>query len=906
MSSAITPSAAHDGNISQRTDQLLHESRSGLYCRTDRLFAGLMVLQWIAGIIAAVWISPQTWAGAYSETHIHVWSAILLGGLITLFPVCLALTRPGTTLTRHVIAISQMLTSALLIHLSGGRIETHFHIFGSLAFLACYRNWRVLITATIVVATDHFGRGLFYPQSVFGVLTASPWRVFEHAAWFVFEDIFLVITIRQSVGEMKAIARQRADLERTNQIVEAEVKSRTNDLLEQTKKLQVAKEKGEQLAAFGDILNRSLNEIFIFDVESLCFVHVNHGARENIGYTMEELRVMTPVDIKPSQTAATFAKLVAPLLDGTQNNIEFTTAHRRKDGSEYLVQVHLETSILGERSVFVAIILDITEQNKTAEELERSDILFRALYDSTDDAVMLLDEKGFIDCNDATLRVFGCKSKEEFCTLHPSDLSPSEQPCGAESLTLANQQIAKAHQDGVHRFDWMHKRLDANKEFPAEILLNAMELNGHKVLQAVVRDITERKQTENELAKAREDSEASNQAKSEFLANMSHEIRTPMTAILGFNDILLDNATEPEDVDAARTVKENGEYLLNLINDILDLSKIESGKLDVEQIASSPHQIIADVVSLMRVRAKAKGLPLDVRYDGPVPEAICSDPTRLRQILINVVGNAIKFTETGSVLIVSRLLNEAGEQPKLQFDVIDTGVGIPADKIEQIFKPFTQADGSTTRNFGGTGLGLSISKRLVELLGGQISVSSTVGNGSTFSFTVSTGQLDDVRLIQDTAEAGVETVGSKTADDTDAPLRNYRILLAEDGPDNQRLICFILKKAGAEVTLADNGQIGFDLATAAKSEGRPFDVILMDMQMPVLDGYEATRRLREDGYTLPIIALTAHAMSSDRQKCLDAGCDDYTTKPIDRKKLIELVASYAKRTEEVTAVSAKN
>jgi signal transduction histidine kinase/CheY-like chemotaxis protein len=400
--------------------------------------------------------------------------------------------------------------------------------------------------------------------------------------------------------------------------------------------------------------------------------------------------------------------------------------------------------------------------------------------------------------------------------------------------------------------------------------------NPSKVVKYSI-DVTKRvlidlalKQAQTELTQSKEAAELANIAKSEFLANMSHEIRTPMTAILGFTDILLGNVAKSENIDSARTVKENGEYLLNLINDILDLSKIESGKIEVEQIASYPHQIIADVVSLMRVRAKAKGLPLDVQYDGPVPETICSDPTRLRQILINVVGNAIKFTETGSVHIVSRLLNEAGEQPRLQFDVIDTGIGIPAGKIEKIFKPFTQADGSTTLNFGGTGLGLSISKRLVELLGGEFSVSSTVSKGSKFSITVATGPLDDVRLIQDLSEAGVESTDENVADTANLCLSNRRILLAEDGPDNQRLIGFILKKAGAEVTLADNGQLGLELATIAVSEGQPFDVILMDMQMPVLDGYSAVSQLRKEGYTLPIIALTAHAMSSDRQKCLDA------------------------------------
>jgi len=578
----------------------------------------------------------------------------------------------------------------------------------------------------------------------------------------------------QQNEETKRLGKAQADAIVHSAAIIGELEE-TKERLEASRlEAEAATQEAKTLSAFGHILDQSLNEIFIFDAETLGFVHVNHGARENIGYTMEELRGLTALDIKPEHTPASFAELIAPLLEGTQDNIEYTTVHRRKDGSDYPVAVYLEISVFGERPVFVAIILDITERQKMEEELRDS----------------------------------------------------------------------------------------------------------------------------------RERALAADRSKSEFLANMSHEIRTPMTAILGFTDILLGNVVKPENIDCARTVKENGEYLLDLINDILDLSKIESGKLDVEQIASSPHQIIADVVSLMRVPAKAKGLSIDEQFDGPVPETICSDPTRLRQILINVVGNAIKFTETGSIRIVSRLLNETSEEPKLKFDVTDTGIGIPADKIEKIFEPFSQADGSTTRQFGGTGLGLSISKRLVELLGGEFTVSSTVGEGSTFSITVSTGPLDDVRLIRNASEACAEITDEKVADNTDCFLHNRRILLAEDGPDNQRLIGFILKKAGAEVTPADNGQIGLELATAAKSEGRPFDVILMDMQMPILDGYSAARQLREDGYTLPIIALTAHAMSSDRQKCLDAGCDDYATKPVDRKKLIELVASYAKKAEVVEAESA--
>ncbi len=424
------------------------------------------------------------------------------------------------------------------------------------------------------------------------------------------------------------------------------------------------------------------------------------------------------------------------------------------------------------------------------------------------------------------------------------------------------------------------------------------------LLEQKSRDLYESKQ---QLEDALANAELATRAKSEFLANMSHEIRTPMTAILGFTDILLGSLVEPEDIAAALTVKENGEYLINLINDILDLSKIEAGKIEVEQIECSPHEIAADVSSLMRVRASAKGLQLKVHFDDALPETIQSDPTRLRQILINLVGNAIKFTETGSVLIVAHLLNAPGAEPKLQFDVIDTGIGIAEEKIEKLFQPFTQADNSTTRRFGGTGLGLTISKRMAELLGGKVSISSTVGEGSTFSVTVATGPLEDVRQIRDAVPPACNKVVTKHSLDheTETPLRDRRVLLAEDGPDNQRLIGFILKQEGAEVTLADNGQIAFDLAAAARAEEHPFDVILMDMQMPVLDGYAATRRLRNEGHSGPILALTAHAMAGDREKCLNAGCDDFLTKPIDRQKLIATVADFASRQETLAANDAR-
>ena len=454
------------------------------------------------------------------------------------------------------------------------------------------------------------------------------------------------------------------------------------------------------------------------------------------------------------------------------------------------------------------------------------------------------------------------------------------------------------------------RRLEHSLEFLSKfaVLLGTMETgqsslreanaNLHENRQALLsmmEDVIEAREKAEEYARK---AESANQAKSEFLANMSHEIRTPMTAILGFADVLLecgdlDNAP-PHRIEAAETIKRNGEYLLGVINDILDLSKVEAGKMSVEHIACSPCGIVAEIASLMNVKANARGLVFKVEYAGAVPETINTDPLRLRQILINMIGNAIKFTDAGSVSLVTRWVDEA-DHPFMQFDVVDTGIGMTEEQTGRLFTPFTQADTSTTRRFGGTGLGLAISKRFAQMLGGDIAVvDSQPGAGTRMRVTVATGPTVDTRMIADPRAATTVTPESPGphADGASPSLEGYRILLAEDGPDNQRLISYLIRKAGAQITVVENGRLAADAALAARDGAEPFDVVLMDMQMPVMDGYEATRLLRRDGYAAPIIALTAHAMASDRDKCLKAGCDDYAVKPINRVKLIETILNH--------------
>jgi len=403
------------------------------------------------------------------------------------------------------------------------------------------------------------------------------------------------------------------------------------------------------------------------------------------------------------------------------------------------------------------------------------------------------------------------------------------------------------------------------------------------------------------LEEAKVDALLATRAKSDFLANMSHEIRTPMTAILGFSENLCDgDLSKSEASYAIETIHRNGEYLLRLINDILDMSKIEAGKMEVEHVPCSPHAIVADVLSLMQVRAVTKKLALHVEFLGSIPETIQSDPTRLKQILINIIANAIKFTEEGGVRLITRFVPDAGHDeagspggPHLQFDVLDTGVGMTGAQAGKLFQAFAQSDNTMTRKFGGTGLGLTISKRFAEMLGGDVTVvDSQPGRGTRFRVTITTGSLDGVRMIDEpNVVPNTAPLRPSRASQTGDPL-DCRVLLAEDGPDNQRLISFVLEKAGAQVTVAENGQVAFDQAMAAKSEGKPFDVILMDMQMPVLDGYQATMALRAKSYDGPIMALTAHAMATDREKCINSGCDDFATKPIDRKKLIEMIRAH--------------
>ena len=433
---------------------------------------------------------------------------------------------------------------------------------------------------------------------------------------------------------------------------------------------------------------------------------------------------------------------------------EFELRMVKADGARFWAQLAASVAQGADGAPELRITMsDITARKRSELELRRSETRLRTLYDSSRDAVMLLDTKGFFDCNQSALAIFGCATREEFCSLHPADLSPAKQACGSDSMELAGRHIATAMENGSRHFEWMHRRADSAKSFPADVLLSCMELDGKPVLQAVVRDISLRKRHEAELeqhrrhleqlvfsrtaelVKARDAAEAANRAKNAFLSNISHEFRTPMNGIIGMTRLVRRLATDPKQIDWLEKCARTSAQLLFMINDVLDIAKIEAGEVTLDECDFSISKIIDEAVRLRSDEARAKGLGLSREIAPDLPELVWGDALRLRQILLNYLGNAIKFSERGQIVVRAAAVEQDSHSLLLLIEVTDHGVGLTPAEQARLFRTFAQADDSTTRKHGGAGLGLAISKRIAELMGGDAGVISQKGQGSAFWVT---------------------------------------------------------------------------------------------------------------------------------------------------------------------------
>ena len=623
----------------------------------------------------------------------------------------------------------------------------------------------------------------------------------------------------------------------------------------------------------------------------------NVGAERMLGYTAAEvMNKITPADISDPQeviarakalsvelgTAITpgFEALVFKASRGIEDIYELT--YIRKDGSRFPAVVSV-TALRDAQDAIIGYLLIGTdntarklveaEQKKLDQRLRDQQFYTRSLIESNIDALMTTDPSGIItDVNKQMEALTGCTRDELIGAPFKSYFTDPERAEAAIKLVLSEKKVTD--------YELTACALDGKQTV---VSYNATTFYDRgRTLQGVfaaARDVTERKRFEAELQQAKAIAESASQSKSDFLASMSHEIRTPMNAIMGIADLLAKTSLSPEQNNYVQIFRRAGDNLLHLVNDILDLSKVEASQLELERTGFSLRDLLDKVEEMVAVRAHEKGLALRCEIAKDLPNDLVGDPTRLRQVLLNLLGNAIKFTEAGEVFLRVAPDSDASIPGAFRFTVSDTGIGIPDDKLGAVFERFTQADSSTTRRFGGSGLGLTISKRLVELMGGRIWVESTVSMGSIFSFSVPL-EVRAAPTARPAAPAGLIA---------EPPQPALRILLVEDSPDNRTIALAYLKDTPYRVDIAENGAIACEKFATGN-----YDLVLMDRQMPVMDGLTATRAIRKWEVAnrrspTPIIALTAAALKGDRELCMAAGCTAFLTKPIKQEVLLQAI-----------------
>jgi two-component system, sensor histidine kinase and response regulator len=597
------------------------------------------------------------------------------------------------------------------------------------------------------------------------------------------------------------------------------------------------------------------------------FVDANPAAVRMFGYSSKD-EFVHPADISPPNQADGMPSLVASekhitaaFLNGHER---FEWLHRRKNGNIFPAEVCLTALTLSGRRLLLGTAHDITERKRAETALQ----LFRALVDQSSDAIEVVDPETlrYIDVNERACLDLGYR-REELLSLSVFDIDPS-----AYKRRDAVREDLRTN--GAAMFETVHRRKDGST-FPVEVALKRVVLDRTYAV-STARDITQRNLALQQLQNAKEAAEAANRAKSEFLANMSHEIRTPMNGILGMTDLTLDTELTAEQREYLTLAKSSADSMLDLINDILDFSKIEAGKLELESIEFNLRATIEVTMKALGVRAHEKGLELNCRVEPELAESLVGDSSRLRQIIVNIVGNAIKFTERGEVTLDVRQESREAESTVVHFSVTDTGIGIPLDKQSTIFESFTQADGSTSRRFGGSGLGLTISRRLVEMLGGRLWVESNIGQGSTFHFT---------------ARLGIGRLSDRLMPSSDVTLEGIAVLAVDDNFTNRRILQERLRGWGMQPTLADSAPTALICLKRALDEGRPFRLLLVDAAMPAMDGFALVAQIkREFGMMSPtIMMLTSAGRRGDAARCQELGIAAYLTKPIGQSELLNAI-----------------
>jgi PAS domain S-box-containing protein len=625
--------------------------------------------------------------------------------------------------------------------------------------------------------------------------------------------------------------------------------------------------------------------MFAYERATLRIVAVSDSAVASYGYSREECLTLTIKDVMPREDHESLERFLETTIGGEHPG--FVEAepwrHRYKDGTTIDVEVSGDDLDLDGRSCRILLCQNVTERNKASaelalarEQLRASERQHRMLFEHNPQPVWVYDRNTLeiVAASDTAVASYGY-SREEVRSMTSKDLRPPEDV--VSYLTYLETTTGKERLGFAAAQPHRHQYKDGTI-IDVEVTSDDLTLDGRECRMAICQNVTERNRAAADLAAARDHAVEASNTKSAFLANMSHEIRTPMNGVIGITELLLDTQLTDEQREYANQVVRSGELMMAIINDILDVSKIEAGHLELDVSDFDLHETITQACAVAGLQANAKGVRLDVHIADAVPQCVRGDRQRLRQVLSNLLSNALKFTTDGSIVVAVSATPQPHGGARSRVEIADTGIGIDPAELDRMFEPFTQADASTTRNYGGTGLGLAIARELVELMGGTIGAASEPGRGSSFWFELAlSAPVAPNGRLPPPGDVGIAA----------SPLWSTapRVLVAEDSPVNQIVAVAALERCGCTVDVVGDGRQALKALSAQR-----YDAVLMDCQMPEMDGYEATTELRrrEDGdHHTPVIAMTAHAMDGDREKCLEAGMDDYISKPMRREQLIE-------------------